>query len=141
MTEWRIDGAELARLRHAVFVIEHAVPPEIESDEQDADPALCLHAVARTASGAIVGTGRLLLNTDPPRIGRLAVVRDWRGVGVGTALLETLCGVAHSRGFPRVMLNAQANATAFYYKHGFISHGPESFEAGIPHQEMRRKLG
>ncbi|MBI3715295.1 MAG: GNAT family N-acetyltransferase [Betaproteobacteria bacterium] len=108
--------------------------------KQDADPAHCLHAVARSASGAIVGTGRLLLNTEPPRIGRLAVAKDWRGVGVGTALLETLCGVARSRGFPRVMLNAQANATAFYYKHGFISHGAESFEAGIPHQEMRRKL-
>lgn len=140
MTDWHSDGAELARLRQAVFVVEHAVPAEIESDDQDGDPATCLHAVARTASGAIVGTGRLLLNSALPRIGRLAVDRHWRGVGVGTALLKTLCEEAHRRGFARVMLNAQANATTFYYKHGFISHGAESFEAGIPHQEMRRLL-
>lgn len=137
---WDSEGAALAALRREVFVHEQNVPPEIEADGLDDNPAQSVHAVARDVEGAIVGTGRLLLNAPTPRIGRMAVKRGHRRCGIGGAILEALCAEAQRRGYQSVLLYAQTHASAFYYHHGFLSHGPEFFEAGIPHQEMRRTL-
>jgi predicted GNAT family N-acyltransferase len=56
------------------------------------------------------------------------------------ALLDLLCRTAKQRGYLEVKLHAQTHATPFYFKHGFLSHGAEFAEAGIPHQEMRKKI-
>lgn len=74
------------------------------------------------------------------RIGRMAVVRDWRGRGVGTALLRTLVEHARARGLPELSLHAQRDAVPFYERHGFTTTGAEFEEAGIPHVRMRRGL-
>ena len=102
--------------------------------------AVSVHAIARGASGDVIGTGRLILQSPLPRIGRMAVLKPWRRAGVGAAILELLCSEAKQRGYAEVMLNAQTHAAPFYFKHGFLSHGPEFAEAGIPHQQMRKKI-
>jgi predicted GNAT family N-acyltransferase len=140
LTDWQTDGEALSQVRFTVFVREQGVPPEIEMDELDADQARCRHVVARDASGQVIGTGRLILDKPVPRIGRMAVLKSWRGGGVGAALLETLCAEARHLGYTQVLLHAQSHATPFYYGQGFLSQGAEFVEAGIPHQEMRRTL-
>jgi predicted GNAT family N-acyltransferase len=90
--------------------------------------------------GTVIGTGRLILTQPIPRVGRMAVLQAWRRHGVGAAVLEKLCDEARQRGYQQVLLHAQTHATAFYFQHGFLSHGAEFIEAGIPHQEMRRDL-
>ena len=135
---WAEHQNELSKIRHTVFVQEQKVPVEIEQDELD---AVSVHAIARVNEGDIViGTGRLILDGKLPRIGRMAVLRTWRNAGVGAAILDVLCREANTRGYREVMLNAQIHASPFYFKHGFLSHGAEFTEAGIPHQEMRKKL-
>jgi len=135
--EWSQQHVALAKIRYAVFVEEHKIPPEIERDDMD---AVSVHAIARDANGNVIGTGRLILQSPLPRIGRMAVVKPWRRAGVGAAILELLCQDARQRGFGEVMLHAQTHTTPFYFKRGFLSHGPEFAEAGIPHQEMRKKI-
>ena len=135
--EWAQQHDALAGIRHAVFVEEQKVPAEIELDDMD---AVSVHAMARDASGNVVGTGRLILQSPLPRIGRMAVLKPWRRHGVGAAILELLCAEARRRGYSEVMLNSQTHATPFYFRHGFLSHGAEFAEAGIPHQEMRKKI-
>ena len=135
--EWVAHHAELAKVRYTVFVEEQKVPVEIEQDELD---PRSLHAIARDSSGIVVGTGRLILDGPMPRVGRMAVLKAWRRAGIGAALLETLCAAAKQRGYSEVMLHAQTHATPFYFKHGFLSHGAEFAEAGIPHQEMRKHV-
>lgn len=134
---WSQQRDALASIRFTVFVDEQKVPPEIELDDMD---AVAVHAMAQDAAGNVVGTGRLILQTPLPRIGRMAVLKPWRQAGVGAAILNLLCHEARQRGYAEVMLNAQTHATAFYFKHGFLSHGAEFAEAGIPHQEMRKKI-
>lgn len=134
--DWSQQRAELAKVRYEVFVEEQKVPAEIEQDELD---PTSVHVVARDASGRAIGTGRLI-QQDVPRIGRMAVLKPWRRAGVGAAMLNALCEEARRRGYEEVMLNAQTHATPFYFKHGFLSHGPEFAEAGIPHQEMRKQI-
>jgi predicted GNAT family N-acyltransferase len=134
---WSQQQDALISIRFAVFVEEQKVPAELERDDMD---AVAVQAMARDAAGTVIGTGRLILQTPLPRVGRMAVLKPWRGAGVGTAILDLLCRDAKRRGYVEVMLNAQTHATAFYFKHGFLSHGAEFTEAGIPHQEMRRKI-
>jgi predicted GNAT family N-acyltransferase len=140
LASWNQLGAALSQVRFAVFVSEQGVPPEIELDALDADADRCLHAAGRDVNGEVIATGRLILDAPVARIGRMAVLKEWRGQGVGAALLETLCAEARRLGFGQVLLHAQTHAIAYYFKHGFISHGSEFVEAAIPHLEMRRTL-
>jgi predicted GNAT family N-acyltransferase len=130
---WAAARAEASRIRLAVFVEEQRVPPEIEMDEKD---AVCVHALAY-AQGRAVGTGRLL---PDGHIGRMAVLKESRSLGVGGAILERLVEEARRRGMKEVVLSAQTHALGFYRRHGFIEEGKVFEEAGIPHQEMRRVL-
>lgn len=123
-----------SRIRFTVFVDEQKVPVEIELDEWD---ARCLHALALDATGAAVGTGRLL---PDGHIGRMAVLSDARGTGAGMALLQALMRAARERGHVEAVLSAQTHAVAFYRKAGFVEEGAVYEEAGIPHVDMRRRL-
>ena len=96
-----------------------------------------LHAVAFDEAGKAIGTGRLL---PEGKIGRMAVVKEWRRRGVGAEILEALVGEARRRGLAEVKLSAQLRAAEFYRAHGFVAEGKVYEEAGILHQAMRRKL-
>jgi predicted GNAT family N-acyltransferase len=133
LLDWQSARAEAAPIRYAVFVEEQGVPLEMELDEHD--PA-SLHALAFDG-GAAVGTGRLLPDAH---IGRMAVRREFRGRGVGSAILLRLCEAARSRGEREVVLAAQLHALEFYRAHGFEAYGAVYQDAGIPHQNMRRAI-
>lgn len=134
--DWAIqaDRAALHGVRETVFVLEQHVPPDMEIDDDD---PRCVHVLARTADGTPVGSGRM---TPEGRIGRMAVLRDWRGRGVGTLLLRTLLERARARRLAGVSLHAQHDAVPFYARYGFTREGAEFEEAGIRHITMRRTL-
>lgn len=126
---------ELRRVRETVFVHEQQVPLE---EEWDALDPLCQHVIARDASGQPIGTGRL---TPERKIGRMAVLSEWRGRGVGEAMLLALLEQARLRRWPEISLHAQVSAETFYARHGFLPYGERFQEAGIEHQSMRRRIG
>lgn len=128
--DWNALEAELYAIRHVVFVEEQQVPVELERDEHD---PLGLHVIARDADGRGIGTGRLL---PDGHIGRLAVLADWRGLGIGRALMAELLKLARQQGFRTVHLNSQTYAIPFYERLGFRTEGAEFMEAGIPHRSM-----
>lgn len=134
LLSWKEAQAEAAPIRFTVFVEEQKVPVEIELDEND---AVCVHALARNEDGAVIGTGRLL---PDGHIGRMAVLRQWRGQGVGAAILGALIDAARARGDAKLVLAAQTHATGFYRKYGFRQEGAVYDDAGIPHQDMRLVL-
>jgi len=122
------------RIREPVFVREQGVPLELELDEWDEQSD---HALAISADGRAVGTGRLL---PDGHIGRMAVLKDWRGKGAGAALLMTLVEQARKRGHASARLNAQISAAGFYRRYGFYEVGAQFMEAGIAHIAMQREL-
>lgn len=122
---------DLRRVREAVFVEEQGVPLALEWDELD---PVCHHVIARDAAGEPIGTGRL---TPARSIGRMAVLPEWRGRGVGEALLAALVEQARTLGWREVSLHAQASAIGFYARAGFLPAGERFQEAGIEHQGMR----
>ena len=131
---WPEARAAAMSVRQTVFVVEQGVAPEIELDEWDAESE---HALAYEPGGRVVGTGRLL---PDGHVGRVAVLRDSRGRGVGGAILTALVDRAAARGMRRVVLNAQSQAVPFYARHGFAAFGDEFVEAEIPHRAMAREL-
>ncbi len=130
---WEALAGVVTPIRFRVFVDEQGVPVEMELDEFD---AVSCHVVA-LADDEPVGTGRLL---PDGHIGRMAVLAEWRGRGVGTALLEALIVEASHRGMTRLALSAQTHALGFYTRFGFEPDGEVYDEAGLPHQAMGRIL-
>jgi predicted GNAT family N-acyltransferase len=123
-------------IRRRVFIEEQQVPEEIELD---ADDLRAFHAVA-LEGGRPVGCGRMLEQGEYVKIGRMAVIRERRGAGVGRRILEFLVESARRRGFKRAALDAQLHAEGFYLKQGFTPVGEIFEEASILHRRMERAL-
>jgi len=134
-------------VRKEVFVGEQGVPEDLEYDEYD---ALAVHVLAVRDDGVPLGTGRLLHgeaaaskvggDLSVGSLGRLAVAKEARGLGVGVALVRAIEDAARARGLAAVDLHAQTHALGFYERLGYEAYGPEYLEAGIPHRAMRRAL-
>jgi predicted GNAT family N-acyltransferase len=124
----------LLDLRGTVFIQEQGVPEQRERDGLDGE---CWHVLARDDAGRPIGCGRL---TPAHKIGRMAVLREWRGRGVGVALLRELVARALAQGWPEVALDAQVSAIGFYEREDFVAHGEEFEDAGLPHRAMRLTL-
>ncbi|WP_164660733.1 GNAT family N-acetyltransferase [Tropicibacter sp. Alg240-R139] len=120
-------------LRHTVFVEEQGVPIEEEIDIMD---EVATHMLA-TFNGVAVGTARVLFDGETAKIGRVCVVPEGRGTGMGAALIKQ--GIEIAKGQPnvtRVKLAAQVNALGFYEKLGFEAYGAVFDDAGIDHRDM-----
>ena len=133
VTDWPRDAAKLRAVREAVFIVEQRIPEDLE---WDGDDPTSMHVLAEDAAGRPIGCARLL---PDGHIGRVAVLREWRGRGVGDALMRSLLDVARARGQRRVVLHSQVHACAFYRRLGFVAEGGVYDEAGIPHQTMARE--
>lgn len=134
IVEWSRHGGQMAEIRNQVFIHEQKVPVEIEHDPMDSQ---YIHALAIDEEGNPIGTGRLMYSG---KIGRMAVLESWRGKGVGRTLLHALMEAARGYGMNEVELDAQIHAAGFYSSEGFVSHGAEFMDAGIPHIRMKRCL-
>ncbi len=131
IADWKTDHAALRRIREAVFIAEQAVPPELE---WDADDASAVHFLALEGEYPM-GTARLL---PDGHIGRVAVLKDWRGLKVGDKLIRAVIAEAEQRGLKQQMLSAQVQASSFYERFGFAVVSGEFLDAGIPHVDMVR---
>jgi len=126
-------------IRYTVFVEGQNVPIEIERDEYD---RTAIHILAHDrASGVPVGVARIVdKGNGLAKIGRVAVVSEWRSKGIGNLLMRGVLGEAKAAGFTEAMLDSQAYVVGFYERLGFIAEGDEFEEAGIPHRRMRKRL-
>jgi predicted GNAT family N-acyltransferase len=131
---WQADRARLEFVRRRVFIIEQKIPESEEWDDADENSS---HVLAFSEKRDVVGTGRL----EPTgKIARLAVLGEYRGQGVGSAMLIRLVEEARQRGFEQVYLHAQMHALNFYKKFGFVSDEEIFSEGGIPHVLARLDL-
>lgn len=166
VAEDEADIAAAQAVRKTVFVDEQDVDPTIEQDGRDGEAIHLLAEVDRlgwsdgASSGALgvglgarcVGAVRVLVEPTPQtplaglgwsavgHLGRLAVLRELRGSGVGAALVRAVEGVVAGRGLPAVYLGAQVHALGFYSRLGYEPVGEEYVEAGIAHRYMVKVL-
>ena len=119
-------------IRTRVFVREQGVPEEIELDRDD---KRAFHFLA-FASGNAVGTARVVMHRGSAKIGRMAVLKSYRGRGIGTKLLRRAIVMAKKQDAQKISLHAQVPVIGFYEAMAFQCVGPVFKEAGIPHRKM-----
>jgi predicted GNAT family N-acyltransferase len=130
------DRERAYAIRRRVFQEEQGVPAQ---EEFDADDERAIHLVAETG-GAAIGTGRIVFQPEYAKVGRMAVLPDWRRRGVGRALLDEFIRIATAHGAGRILLHAQVQAIPFYDALGFVIISEPFDEAGIAHRKMERRL-
>lgn len=130
IVNWEAEATAVRSIRTTVFIQEQRVPVELEWDEFD---IASMHLLAFNMQGKPVGTARLL---SDGHIGRMAVLKEWRGKGYGSAMLKRILDELRSRHIQKAMLNAQTTAVKFYEKFGFQVSGEVFVEAGISHVKM-----
>lgn len=130
------DIAACRALRRKVFIEEQGIA---EADEWDDLDNIATHLIAH-ASGQPCGTARIYLQNGIGKIGRVCVLREARGKGLGAALIRASMAELSRMGATRARLGAQTQAIPFYEKIGFTAFGPEYDDAGIAHQDMEAPL-
>ncbi|MBC78860.1 MAG: GNAT family N-acetyltransferase [Chloroflexi bacterium] len=138
-----IDAKESNKISHCfdirkkVFVEEQGVPVEEELDPYD---DISIHALA-LVDNKPVATGRLILsNKSFAKIGRMAVLSQFRRTGVGSKVLLFLEKKAVEKNINEISLHAQEYVMKFYKNHDYKERGNIFLEAGIKHIEMFKKL-
>jgi predicted GNAT family N-acyltransferase len=133
VVDWHHQQDVLQAIRKSVFIDEQHVPKDLEWDGQDED---CTHFLA-SIDASPAATARL---TAKGQIGRMAVLRQYRGLGIGSRLLASVIEQAKQLGHRQVFLHAQVSVIGFYQKHGFSAEGDIFIDAGIEHRSMRLLL-
>lgn len=130
---WASHQPQLRAVRTPVFIEEQAVTPEFEWDDID---ATAVHLLAML-NGEPIACLRVI---DYKKIGRMAVLKDYRGCGLGAALLLEAVAICKKQGSKSVYLSAQTHAIEFYRKAGFRQTSDEYCDVDIPHVDMQLDL-
>jgi len=131
--DWATSQAVLMNIRHEVFIHEQGVPEAEEFGDED---KCAIHWIAYGADNVAMGTARLL----DDKIGRMAVLKNHRQRGVGSALLRDIIRHAVKTGLKSIHLDAQLHAIPFYKGMKFETDGAIFDDVGIPHQHMTLAL-
>ena len=124
---------DICKIRFEVFVDEQNAPeePEIDGLEDDAKPVLA------NLDNEAIGTGRIL---SDGHIGRIAVLKKHRGLGIGKIMMQSLMQWAEEAKLEKLWLSSQWHAHGFYLDLGFQCEGEIYEEAGIDHIKMSKKI-
>lgn len=130
IVDWQDKQDTLKSIRKSVFIDEQHVPKELEWDGRDTE---CTQFLA-SINSIPVATARL---TTEGQIGRMAVLKDFRGKGIGSQLLAAVIEQAKHAGYKRIFIHAQISVIKFYQQHGFTVEGDVFIDAGIEHRSMK----
>ncbi len=128
---WSTDEGELRLIRESVFIREQSVPESLEWDGLDADAT---HLIAIDNQNHALGCVRIVNQNN---IGRMAVLQEKRGLGIGLSLLNAAVEHCRAQGQMLVKLSAQMHAVAFYEKSGFTVNSAPYLDANIWHVDMQ----
>ncbi len=135
ITDFDSHREAIQSVREEVFVNEQCIDRAEEFDEREIH---CTHVIVFEGDRAIA-TGRLDIEQNG-RIGRVAVVKEFRGQGVGALVMRTIEQHAQQIAQHRLWFHAQTHAIPFYKKLGYEPYGDEFTEANIPHVTMHKPI-
>ncbi len=122
-------------IRTEVFVEERSIDQE---DEYDGFDHLSTHFLAWYGNNPAGASRRRRLNNGSFRLERFAVLADFRGKGVGAALVQA--GLAGLPVGQLVVIHPTVETVPYFEKFGFEAVGDEFEEAGFPTMEMRYQI-
>ena len=128
---------EAREIRIKVFVDEQGFREEFDTQDNSA-----VHFIAFTEDATAVGTCRIFQSNadDEYFLGRLAVLREYRGMAIGRQLIDAAEKYVISVRGHSIRLHSQLQAKGFYEKCGYTAFGEIEPEEGCPHIWMIKKL-
>ena len=132
IVKWIDDQAQLKNIREKVFIQEQKVMPELEWDGMDEK---AIHFLVFKDEKAI-GCARAIVIKSRMQLGRMAVLKEYRGQGAGSTLIEKAIVTAKLKQLSGIHISAQCNVINFYVKFGFEVMGDTYLDAEILHCDM-----
>ena len=133
IVKW-IDGyVSLTMIREKVFIEEQKVTPQLEWDGMDEE---AIHFLVYKDEKAI-GCARAIVIENYMQLGRMAVLKEYRGAGIGSHLIEKAVITAKLNQLSSIHISAQCHAIDFYKKFGFKVTSDIYLDAEIPHRDMK----
>ena len=131
--DYKSHTEDICAIRYEVFVDEQNVPEELEIDGLDDEAKHVLAFIDEVP----IGTGRILIDGH---IGRVAVLKNYRGHGIGKLIMKELIKCAQTKNLEKIWLSSQWHAHSFYLDFGFVCVDEIYKEAGIDHIKMFKEL-
>ena len=134
---WRQFPGDLTdpyRIRGTVFVEEQGFANEFDGTDKTA------RHLTLYADGKCAGCARLYVENGGWHLGRVAVLREFRGMGLGAALVREAEREAVRLGAEKISLSAQVQAEDFYGKLGYRAVTGIYLDEHCPHVGMEKKL-
>jgi len=133
IVKWIDEYELLTMIREKVFIEEQKVTSQLEWDGMDKD---AIHFLAfKDKKG--VGCARAFVIQNRMQLGRMAVLREYRGEGIGSALIQRAITLAKLNQLYAIDISAQCHAIDFYKKFGFEVTSDMYLDAEIPHRDMK----
>jgi len=133
IVKWIDEDESLTMIRQKVFIEEQNVTSQLEWDGMDEE---AIHFLAFKNEKAI-GCARAFVIENYMQLGRMAVLKEYRGEGVGTALIEKAITTAKLNQLSAIYISAQCHAIDFYKKFGFEITSDIYLDAEILHRDMK----
>jgi predicted GNAT family N-acyltransferase len=128
-------------IRNKVFVEEQKVPADLEIDEKDASPEASHHILIHVQGQPVAASRWYAYKPQTAKLQRVAVLKEFRGTGLGKELILAMENQAKDLGFTSTILDGQCYAEPFYQKLGYTTISKEPFyDAGILHVRMEKFL-
>ncbi len=123
-------------IRQTVFVEEQGFVNEFDETDNN-----CVHALL-FYNGIAAATARMFIDNNGKsfHIGRVAVLKEYRGKELGTEIVNALCIEAKKKGAQICELSAQCRVTKFYESLGFKQSGDIYYDESCPHIHMEKIL-
>ncbi|MBQ8568735.1 MAG: GNAT family N-acetyltransferase [Oscillospiraceae bacterium] len=130
------DYKNASYVRTTVFIEEQGFAYEFDETDYTAD-----HAVIYI-NGEPAAAGRVFSEEghEDMHIGRVCVMKKFRGTGIGARVMSVLEKVAAEKGATGVFLSAQLTAAGFYERLGYEQYGDVYPDEGVPHIAMKKKF-
>ena len=128
---------EAVEIRTAVFVEEQGFQEEFDSIDHKA-----IHFIGYQ-DGNPIATCRIFADSEDEStyiLGRFAVLKAYRGKGIGRNLMRAVELYAKKMGLTHIRLHAQCRVEPFYQKLGFESYGEIELEEDCPHVWMKKRI-
>jgi predicted GNAT family N-acyltransferase len=124
------------KIRKDVFVTEQGFIDEF--DEYDTQAK---HFVGYI-NDIPVATCRTFFNPEVQShvVGRIAVIREYRGKGLGNSIIKAAEDCIKEMGGKKAMLSAQVRVSDFYKKQGYMKQGDVFMDQDCPHIWMDKEL-
>lgn len=123
------------KIREEVFCNEQGFKNEFDETDN-----VSVHFVA-FENDVPIATCRIYLNGENIYcIGRIAVIKAFRGKNIGARIIEEAENYIRKKGGTKIIISAQTRVEEFYRKQGYLPDGEIYFDEYCPHIKMFKKL-